>query len=313
MRQPPRVIYQQGLPKSHSWARWATFRVKRKNNSTNVRFVGDTGTGKSWSALAFCQMCAILMNQEFTNKNVYFSIREVLDEISENEPKAGTIFLIDEQQVGANAKDHQTKRAKAYSILLSTVRSKRYIIVTTLPFSDMELKSVRRFFHLEVETLGANLSTNTVRSTPRYLEYSRAKAEKVYRKRLIVSYTDPDTGILHHKKVSFWDIPKASQDLLDEYEVNKSNFQRKLYKKLSKELAAEEGDDEDITPKAVAADIVEDTLTDYQKSILMHMRNGTKKQTDISLKLAGDGFHSTPQKVSQNIKWMRRKGVVIIK
>ncbi len=162
MRQPPRVRYK-GLPKSHSWVRWSVFRVKRRNNSTNVRFVGDTGTGKSWSALAFCEMCAKLLKRKFTEKDVYISIKDVLDEISDNEPKAGTIFLIDEQQVEANAKDHQSKRARAYSLLLSTVRSNRYIIVTTLPFSDMELKSVRRFFHVEVETHGANLSTNTVR------------------------------------------------------------------------------------------------------------------------------------------------------
>jgi hypothetical protein len=312
MKQPPRVIYK-GLPKSHSWARWATFRVKRRNNSTNVRFVGDTGSGKSWSALAFCEMCAKLMNKKFTEKDVYFSIREVLDEISENEPKAGTIFLIDEQQVEANAKDHQSRRARAYSLLLSTVRSNRYIIVTTLPFSDMELKSVRRFFHVEVETHGANLSTNTVRSTPRYLEYSRAKADKVYRKRLIITYTDPETGVQHNKKISFWDIPKASQELIDSYEINKANFKRKLYKRLSKELAQDEGEDKDITPKAVAADAVEGTLTDYQKAILKHMRNGTKMQKDISLKLAEEGFTSTPQKVSQNIKWMRKKGVVILR
>ena len=207
MKQPPRVIYRDKVL-SHSWCRWSVFRVKRKNNSTNVRFVGDTGSGKSWSALAFCEMCSKLMNRKFTIDDVYFSIRDVLDEISFNNPKRGTVFLIDEQQVEANAKDHQSKRAKAYSLLLSTVRSKGYIIVTTLPFSDMELKSVRRFFQVEVETHGANLNTNTVRSTPRYLEYSRAKAEKVYRKMLVISFMNKSTGLINNKKVSFWDIPK---------------------------------------------------------------------------------------------------------
>ena len=312
MNQPPRVIYK-GKPKSHHWVRWSVHRVKRRNNSTNVRFVGDTGSGKSWSALAFCEMCAKLLNRGFKESDIYFSIRDVLDEISENEPKAGTIFLIDEQQVEANAKDHASKRAKAYSLLLSTVRSKRYIIVTTLPFSDMELKSVRRFFHVEVETHGANLSTKTVRTTPRYLEYSRAKAEKVYRKRLIITYKDEESGITRNNKISYWDIPKASQDLIDAYEMKKAIFQKRLYKRLSKELAKEEGLDEEITPKAAAGDAVEGTLTNYQGAIMKHMRNGVKMQKDISLKLAEEGFTSTPQKVSQNIKWMRKKGVVILR
>jgi len=312
MKQPPRVIYRK-KKLSHSWVRWCVNRITKKNNSTNVRFVGDTGSGKSWSALSFCEMCSILLKRRITINDVYFSIREVLDEISDNNPKRGTVFLIDEQQVEANAKDHQSKRAKAYSLLLSTVRSKGYIIVTTLPFSDMELKSVRRFFHVEVETHGANLATKTVRCTPRYLEYSRSKAEKVYRKRLVVSSIDPKTGIMVNKKVSFWDIPKASQELIDAYELKKAIFQQKLYKRLSKELADEEGTDDDEKPKAAATDLVEDSLTEYQKKILEHMRSGVKMQKDISKKLIEDGFTSTPQKVSQNIKWMKKKGVVIIR
>jgi len=312
MKQPPRVIYRHKVL-SNSWVRWSVARIKKKNNSTNVRFVGDTGSGKSWSALSFCEMCSKLLNRKFTENDVYFSIREVLDEISYNDPKRGTVFLIDEQQVEANAKDHQSKRAKAYSLLLSTVRSKGYIIVTTLPFSDMELKSVRRFFHVEVETHGANLATKTVRSTPRYLEYSRSKSEKVYRKMLVVSSMNPSTGIMMNKKMSFWDIPKASQELIDAYEFKKATFQQKLYKRLSKELAEEEGSDEEDKPKAAASDMVEDTLTPYQTKILEHMRDGIKMQKDISTKLIEDGFTSTPQKVSQNIKWMRKKGVVIIR
>lgn len=312
MKQPPRVIYRKKLL-SNSWVRWSVFRVKRKNNSTNVRFVGDTGSGKSWSALSYCEMCAKLMGRTFTVDDVYFSIRDVLDEIAYNDPKRGTVFLIDEQQVEANAKDHQSKRAKAYSLLLSTVRSKGYIIATTLPFSDMELKSVRKFFHVEIETHGANLSTNKVRSTPRYLEYSRSKAEKVYRKMLVISFKDPETNIMQHKKLSFWDIPKASQKLIDAYEQKKAIFQQKLYKRLSRELAEEDGSDDEDSPRAAASDTVEESLTPFQKKILEHMRDGVKMQKDISKKLEEDGFVSTPQKVSQNVKWMKKKGVVIIR
>ena len=82
MKQPPRVIYRKKLL-SNSWIRWAVARIKYKNNSTNVRFVGDTGSGKSWSAISFCEMCGKLLNKEFTIKNIYFSIKEVLDQIVE--------------------------------------------------------------------------------------------------------------------------------------------------------------------------------------------------------------------------------------
>jgi hypothetical protein len=53
----PRVIYK-GAPQNKSWIRWAVHRVRRRNNSTNMRFTGDTGSGKSWSALSVAEDCA---------------------------------------------------------------------------------------------------------------------------------------------------------------------------------------------------------------------------------------------------------------
>jgi len=270
-------------------------------------------SGKSWSALATAEIMAKMMNRTFTTKNIYFSIRGVLDEISENNPKPGTIFLIDEQQVEAGAESHQSKRAKAYTLLLSTVRSKRYIIITTLPFSDMELRKVRRFFHVEVETNGANLTNNTVSATPRYLEYSRLKKDKVYRKMLVLSFIEERSGIRKTRKINKWAIPKPSKELVEAYEEMKREFQMKLYKRLSAELRKEEEPEEDKTPKAVANEEIEDKLTDYQREIFKCLKEGIKVQKEINKILLEKGFTSNHVKVSKNIKWMRKKGVYLMK
>ena len=176
----------------------------------------------------------------------------------------------------------------------------------------MELKSVRRFFHVEIEAHGANMRAKTVRTTPRYLEYSRQKSEKVYRKMLVVSYRNPTTNLMNNQKIAFWDIPKANQELLDEYEYKKAIFQQMLYKRLSYELEEDENKNNKNTPKAAAAEQVEQTLTEYQRGILKYLREGVKKQKDIAEMLKEDGYNSDPNKVSKNIKWMRKKGVVII-
>jgi hypothetical protein len=312
MRQPPRVVYK-GSPKKHSWCRWAVFRVKRRNNSVNLRFIGDPGLGKSWSGIAFAEICAKMMGKTFTEKNIYFSIKDVIDEVAANEPPPGTIFFIDEQQISASAKNHQSKMAEAYAIFYSTVRSNRYIIITTLPFSDMELKKLRRFYHLEIECHGANISTNTVRTTPRFMQYSKTKSDKVYRKMLIVIFKDEESGIIKSRKLSYWDIPKPSDRIVSIYEGMKSEFKRKLYKRISKELAKEAGDDDGDTPKAVAADNVLQSLTDYQREIYQLMSEGVKVQKMMNEKLIEKGFNSTKEKVSMNIKWMRKKGVIIMK
>ena len=65
--------------------------------------------------------------------------------------------------------------------------------------------------------------------------------------------------------------------------------------------------------KKLAIKNIEKTLTKFQKEILVVLRSGVRKQTEISKKLIELGFESTPQKVLQNVKWMKHKGVVIIR
>lgn len=307
----PKVVYS-GEAKQDSWCRWSVNRVKRRNNSTNIRFTGDTGSGKSWSALAFAEKCAKLLGTKITQDNIYFSIRDVISKVAEEEPKPGTIFFVDEQQVGAGAKDHQSKKNKAYSAFLSTVRSNRYIIITTLPFSDMEDKQLRRLFHVEIETQGINFSTSTVKTRPRYLEHSRVK-DKTYRKRLVVVFSDKE-GNRKARKLSFWDISRPSQEIVDIYEPMKRSFKQKLYKKLNAELSdLETANEEKASPTAGAPDFVMNDLTPYQRRILELMQGGMKSQKDISVKLTEEGFYSPASKVSANVKWMKKKGVVILK
>jgi len=308
----PKVIYA-AEAKNDSWCRWTVNRVKRRNNSTNVRFTGDTGSGKSWSGLSFAEKCAKLLGTKIGKENIYFSIRDVIGKVAEEEPKPGTIFFIDEQQVGAGAKDHQSKKNKAYTAFLSTVRSNRYIIITTLPFSDMEDKQLRRLFHVELETQGINFSDNTVRTRPRYLEHSRVK-DKTYRKRLVVVFSDSE-GNRKARKLSSWDISRPSQEIIDIYEPMKRAFKQKLYKKLNAELSdLETANDSKPLTTATPENFNENDLTPYQQRILFHMRNGIhpkKQRQELISLLIAEGYSCASSKVSQNIKWMKKKGVII--
>jgi hypothetical protein len=244
---------------------------------------------------------------------IYFSIRDVIKKVSEDEPKPGTIFFIDEQQIAAGSKEHNTKRNRAYVQFMSTVRSNRYIIITTLPFSDMEDKQLRRLFQLEIETQGIDLTRCVVKTRPRYLEHSRIR-DKTYRKRLVIIFTDTNTGIVKTKKLSTWEIGKPSQELIDIYEQKKREFKRKLYQRLNQELSDYETAEEDKkNPAANAPMFVEENLTPYQRAILKYMKEGVKMQKDINDKLKEEGFNSSTVKVSQNIKWMKKKGVIIFK
>jgi len=312
----PKVIYN-GKPENNSWCRWIVNRIMNRNNSTNIRFVGDTGSGKSWSSLAIGEICAKMMNKKFDGDDIYFSVVDILDKIGNKDPPPGTIFFLDEQQIAASNKDHASKRNRAYSALMSTIRSKRYIFISTLPFSDMADKQVRRLFHVEIETLGVDLGKSQVITKPRYLEFSRSR-DKVYRKRLLVCYKNKE-GITKAIKLDIWNIHKPSQDLIDVYELKKKVFQQHLYKSLANQLKKYENYEEEkeggigSKTKAVAGDMVISSLTSYQKAMYDVMNEGLKVRKDINKRLIELGYHSSPAKISQNMNWMRRKGVVIFR
>lgn len=308
----PKVIYK-GMPKPHSWCRWAVNRVVNKNNSTNIRLIGDTGTGKSWSALSLAEMMANLMGKTLNREDIYFSISDVIRKVAKSSPKPGSIFFIDEQQVEGDSTEHNTLRGRAYTTFFSTVRSKRYIIISTMPFADMVIKKVRRFFHLEIETRVVDENNQVVKSSPRFLEYHKHK-DKVYRKRLVVIFTDKETGIRKARKISSWDIPRPSTSIINLYEQLKAEFQQKTYEKLVKDLDRVEGKNDEENPTIAANENVLNKLTEYQRALYDKLNeNPDSNFKEISELIEEDGLSSSPAKVSQNLPWMKNKGVVIIK
>ncbi len=277
-------------------------------------FMVTGNSGKSWSALSMFEIMCKLMKKEVNPDNFYFSISDVIRRVAKKPPKPGTIFFIDEQQVEGDSTQHNTLKGRAYTTFFSTVRSKRYIIISTMPYADMVIKKVRRFFHLEIETKGVNETTQTVRTAPRYLEYHKSK-DKVYRKRLVVVFTDKDTGIRKARKISTWEIPRPSTHLINIYEKLKAEFQQKTYDRLVKDLDRFEGIGDDSSEKTLAAnEKTLESLTEYQKALYEKLNEHPDLAfKEISRLLEEDGIASSPAKVSQNIPWMKNKGVIILK
>ncbi len=109
------------------------------------------------------------------------------------------------------------------------------------------------------------------------------------------------------------DRTSKSNETKKRNEQKKREFKRKLYKKLNEELRDIEGKSDNKAPGAAAPDFVMNDLTEYQRAILEIMQSGVKMQKEVSQILTDRGFNSSPQKVNVNIKWMKKKGVVILK
>jgi hypothetical protein len=312
MRGNPIVIYNEKM-KPHSWCRWAVNRVKNKNNSTNIRIIGDTGSGKSWSALAISEIMADMEGKIFEPDDIYFSISDVIRKVnSDNPPPPGTIFFIDEQQIEGASGEFNNLRGKAYVSFFSTVRSRRYIIISTMPFADMVVKKVRRFFHVEIETLYIDESNKSVVTKPRLLDYHK-HMDKIYRKMLIAGVRNPVTNKRKFIKIATWAIPKPNDELIEAYEEKKLEFQKLTYNKLVKDLDKFENKikPEEEEKKSSPQEVLE-KLTPYQRDLYNEIaEHPDYTLTEISNILLSKGHHSSQAKVSMNIGFMKRKGVII--
>jgi len=183
-----------------------------------------------------------------------------------------------------------------------------------MPFADMIIKKVRRFFHVEIETIGVDVVHKVVKTKPRMLEYHKQK-DYVYRKRLVVISKDPKSGITKGKKISTWDIPKPSNEIIDIYEQKKAEFQQATYYSLVKDLDKYEDIHMESTEEIKTKnETVLNSLTEYQRAIYeIYCNNPGINQTQASAMLIEQGLTSSPGKVSGNIRWMRGKGVIMIK
>jgi hypothetical protein len=312
----PVVIYN-GKPQPHSWCRWAVNRVKNRNNSTNIRFIGDTGSGKSWSALFMAEQMAKMMNKEIEGDDIYFGIGDVIRKVEKDPPKPGTIFFIDEQQIEGGSGEWMNLRGKAYTAFFSTVRSKRYIIISTMPFADMIIKKVRRFFHLEIETLSVNENAQVVNTKPRALSYHKHK-DKTYRMRLIMKIKNPITGKTKSIKIDTWQVPKPSDEIIELYEEKKAKFQQETYSKLVRDLDKFEGKQKEIEPgdskDGFHVQGTIDKLTEFQRALYNSVaEHPDYTHEELTQLLISKGFNCSPAKITNNIRFMKGKGVIVVK
>lgn len=230
-----KVVYN-GNPKPHSWARWLVGRTMRKNQNNLVGIIGKTGSGKTWSAISICEIMSKMDNVVFGVDNIVFDLVELMDLINSGKLTKGSKIVFDEPQVSISAREYQSEANKVFNYLLSTFRHKNLSLFFCTPYESLLDKNTRRLFHARFETLSIDRNKKTCRLKPRYLEYSDFKKEP-YRKQLVVVYKDnEEVKGFKSRKLFFWDIPKPSQSLIEQYEKKKLAFTNRLNKNISERL-----------------------------------------------------------------------------
>lgn len=252
-------------------------RVLKRNKNFLGIITGETGSGKSYSAIKLAED----LDADFDIKNIVFTPKEFMDRINSDELKRGSVIIFDEAGVGINSRSWQSTSNKLLNYVLQTFRHKNYIVIFTTPNLSFIDAGARRLFHYLFETVQI-LENDYVQIKPFQIT-STNRAKKIY-------YIYPTYSINGRKvKLTRCYIGLPSKKLTKEYEEKKNEYTKTMNENILRELRADEG-------------IHQNELTDKQKLLLKYREEGLT-QTKI-----GEIFNITQRSVSSQLATLRRRG-----
>lgn len=202
----------------HPVLRMLTERVK-SNRNWMALIQGETGVGKSYVALRLGQ----IIDKNFSVDNVVFTPKEFAALLDSERLKAGSVIVFDEGGVGISSRDWATYSNRLISNITQTFRTKRLIVLFTLPNGRFLDSSVRNLFHALIEPIGVSPNTNTN-------AFKLLKIEQNYRQnKTYYSYyrfKDEKTGRFY--KYAIMRIGKPTDDLCKEYEDKRRDYLDKI-------------------------------------------------------------------------------------
>jgi DNA-directed RNA polymerase subunit RPC12/RpoP/adenylate kinase family enzyme len=198
---------------------WIRNRIK-KNRNLIALFIGDTGSGKSMSAIRLAER----VDPNFSVDRIVFTVQDFLELVNSGLP-AGSVIVFDDAGLGINARLWQEMSARVFGMLTQGFRYKQILTFITVPDETFIERQSRRLVHIRFEATDVQglmkmklLSRNTFDP-----EHPMAKFPRIHRgiSEIIV------------KMVKFR-LP--SDDLREKYEAKKKEYMEKRFKKFQEEL-----------------------------------------------------------------------------
>jgi len=290
------IMYKKDEP---SWTRWIKKRIKNNLNFVAL-FTGETGVGKSWSALEIARQ----IDPEFDSvEQVAFSFAGLMRIInkfnnagaSELHKKEYKVVVFDEAQTNVNRHEWQSKTNKFLNYVLSTFRHQNIIVFFTTPYEDYIDSGALKLFHAKFECKGWSKKTKTSLLRPKIFQYNPQK-KKMYNHSLHII---TPTGV---QKMVYWRIGCPPKELTEPYEASKFAFTNALNMKITHDLEAMEKEEElprkrQLNPMSCQPEIWREVN-----------ENGYKTQKELANKLG-----LNPGNMNTNITAMRNKGYDIEK
>ena len=239
--------------KMPTWIGYIHSRIK-KNKNFLCMITGQTGSGKSWTALSLGEM----LDEEFSSERVVFNGRELMSLINSGKLTKGSVIIWDEAGVELSSRSWQSQANKLINYLIQTFRHKNFILIFTAPYGDFIDVGTRKLFHAEFQTSKILMKEKKCRLKPKLLMYY-PQLKKFYMPYLRT--LDKEVGMVKKKR---WDVPAPSEKLIKDYEHKKDKFTAALNRTIQAGLNKIEMEDNKENRKP---------LTDRQKEVMFQVAN----------------------------------------
>lgn len=230
-------------------------RMLKQNKNWLAICCGETGSGKSYSAMAMAQ--AICPRGITIRRNVVFTPTQFMKRIANPEGlQAGDIIIFDEAGVGMSAREWYSVQNKLMGSVLQTFRHLNVGVIFTTPnLSFMDVQG-RKLLHNYFETMFIDYGEEHA-----YLKVFDVQHNSFLDK---TYYKHPKFKDEHGRvrKVRLLGIPKVSEQLAKEYEEVKSKYTQELNQKALDELTGNTGKTPQRIPKEQDDEIVKKLMAD---------------------------------------------------
>ena len=276
------VMYKKG---KNSFARFILKRLKNNLNFMGL-FFGETGSGKTWSAISLSQS----IDPDFEVRQIAFDFKEMMSIINADwfKAKKKKIIVFDEPQISISNRTWQSLTNKLMNYLVSTFRHQNIIVFFCCPYQDFLDSASMKLLHATLECVAIDKKKKLCIVKPLLPQYNSRMKKYYYH----AVYVIRDGGAEALRMVG---IKKPTDELIKQYEQRKEMFTSALNKSIEEQL--EQID----KPKAKERREIELTLN--QEDIENCWKEGMFKQKDIAEKLG-----KVSSQICVSIKSMRKKG-----
>jgi len=285
--------------------------VARLDSGKNclIGIVGGTGSGKSFASVCILYWCHVYMHGEppsleFMRRHWFFRAKDFLEKMNDPNLQKKALNLWDEMGSGESAshKTHQSIQNKVISWLVMTFRNLEQLVIFTVPDLSFVDKSVRNLLHFQLETRNILKGEKVCIIKPLELQYNLRMSKMFYHN--LMYPADDGSGFMD--EVDVVGIPLAPKDFIKAYEEDSWKFKGELNIKLQKML--EKADEKEKFSNLIGEDLILERCTARQKQMWELITSGETSTNKIA-----EIMGLPASTISQNFKYMRRKGLNIFK